>query len=325
MKIAPRRRLLYLLLLLLMGPPLLGQTVGTTSFQFLKVLPDARAAAMGEAVSTAVNTSSALFYNPGALIGVDKFDVSFAYVDWFLDVSISSVAAAYTIPALGTIGILGILHDYGSIEETTVDQLGFREDGTYNPGLTGNSISPSSMVLGVSLARALTNKFSLGLMAKYVSEDLVHAKASAVIFDGGLLYYTGFRSLTLAATLRNLGQNVTFVDEDYPIPQTFALGVSGYLASSKNSMFIASDKSRLLYTFELIHPRDYDQQYKMGLEYSFSDMLFLRAGYKINYDVEGLSLGAGIRLRNLRFDYAFSDFGAYLSPVQRVTLGFSID
>jgi len=41
--------------------------VGTTSFQFLKVMPDARSTALGEAFTSVVSTSEAVFWNPAAL------------------------------------------------------------------------------------------------------------------------------------------------------------------------------------------------------------------------------------------------------------------
>ena len=115
--------------------------VGTTSFQFLKVMPDARSTALGEAYTSVVNTSDAVFWNPAALTRVDNIDVASSYVDWLLDISHLSIAAAYSLDNVGTIGIQAVLTDIGEIEETRVDHL-FRneEAGTYNPGLTGNTV-----------------------------------------------------------------------------------------------------------------------------------------------------------------------------------------
>ena len=43
-----------------------GNKVGTTSFQFLKVMPDARSTALGEVSSSILTTSEAVFHNPAA-------------------------------------------------------------------------------------------------------------------------------------------------------------------------------------------------------------------------------------------------------------------
>jgi len=80
---------------------------------------------------------------------------------------------------------------------------------------------------------------------------------------------------------------------------------------------------RMLFAFDLSHPRDYTQQYQVGLEYAFKEMFFLRAGYKANFDEEGLTLGAGVKYNNYRIDYSFNDYGDYLGNVHRFTIGFS--
>ncbi|MEJ2568372.1 MAG: hypothetical protein P8Z50_05810, partial [candidate division WOR-3 bacterium] len=57
----------------------------------------------------------------------------------------------------------------------------------------------------------------------------------------------------------------------------------------------------------------------IGGEYSIG-VLKLRAGYKFNYDEEGLCAGIGIGMSNIKLDYAYSAFGAF-NLVNRVTLG----
>lgn len=120
-----------------------------------------RSTAMGGAYSAAVFGADAIFWNPAALTTVRRLDVEFSYMDYFFDISHSSAALAYTIPNLGTFGFHALLTDVGDIEETTVEALGFLPDNTYNPGLTGNTFSPSSMVFGISFARQLTDRFHL--------------------------------------------------------------------------------------------------------------------------------------------------------------------
>ncbi len=326
-------RLTCLLLLLIAGLNISlfaqGQgidKVGTTSFQFLKVTPDARSTALGEAYSSVVNTSEAVFWNPAALTRVDNIDVASSYVDWLLDISHLSIAAAYSLDNIGTIGIQAILTDIGEIEETRVDHLFRLEDqGSYNPGLTGNIVQPGSIVLGLSFARRLTDKFSFGLTVKYAREDLVVQSASSVIFDGGVLFDTGFKSLTLSAVLRHFGPKITYFSKSYPLPQTFTLGLSGYLIAPESSFIMDSEANKLLISYDLSQPRDYSQQHHVGMEYAFRDLLFLRAGYKLNFDEEGLTYGFGIAYTGIRVDYSYSDFGEYLNAVHRFSIGFGLN
>ncbi len=299
--------------------------VGTTSFQFLKVMPDARSTAMGEAYTAVVNNSEAIFWNPAALAKVSKFDVSVSYLDWLLDMNHQSLSFAYTFPGIGTVGLMGMIINIGDIQETRVDHLYRNETtGIYNPGLTGRTISPAAQVFGVSFARELTDKFAFGATAKYAREDLVAYAATAIIFDGGFTYRTGFRSLELASSIRNFGPEIKFLEdgESYPLPQTLTIGVSGYLISPENSFFLTAEDHKLLLAYDMVEARDYGQQYHIGAEYALRDMLFLRGGYKLNYDEEGLALGFGFNIFNTRIDYSYCDFGESLDAVHRFSIGF---
>ena len=95
--------------------------------------------------------------------------------------------------------------------------------------------------------------------------------------------------------------------------------------SDNESLFLHSENQTLLIAFDIVQPRDYDQQYNVGLEYGFENILFLRGGYKLNYDEESFSIGFGVNYSNYRVDYAYSDFGEYLDSVHRFSFGISLD
>lgn len=314
---------LFIGIISMSGSVMAFEKVGTTSFQFLKVMTDARSTGMGEAYTAAANSANAVFWNPAALTTVENLDVSLSHLDWLLDISHSSFAAAYTVFGLGTFGLQGLFTDVGDIEVTRVDALGFVGD-TYNPGLTGETISPGALVLGLSFARELTDKLSFGITSKYVEEDLDVEKKSTVMFDAGLTYDTGFRSLQLGAAVRHFGQEIKYYEKSYPLPQTFTIGISGYLMSPENNFFMNSESHSLLITYDMSQPRDYDQQHHAGIEYSLKDFIFLRGGYKFNYDEEGATFGFGLRKAGLRIDYSYADFGQYFDAVHRFTIGFSV-
>jgi hypothetical protein len=301
------------------------EKVGTTSFQFLKVIPTARAYGMAGAYVSIANTSEAVFWNPANLIMVENFSAAFGYADWFLDVKHYSFSAAYTLEGMGTFALFGMVADVGEIEETKVSSLGFLSDGTYNPGLTGNVFSPKSTVLGISYGLAMNDRFSFGITMKYASEDLVYESASAIVFDAGLRYDTGFRSIIIAASLRHFGGDIKFIDRKYPLPQTLNIGISSYLFAPADPLISSFGNQSLLLSYDLIQPRDFDQQHALGLEYSFNGMLFLRGGYLFNADQEDLSLGAGINYLGYKVDYAYNGYGEHLDSVHRITIGVNFD
>jgi len=295
--------------------------VGTTSFQFLKVVPNARVSAMGGVSSTVTFSSEAVFFNPAGLTKTSGINMAISYMDYLLDVNLSSFSMAYTIKGMGTIGLQAVVNNIGDIQETRADHL-YRDEvtGIYNPGLTGRTISPSSMVVGLSFARDVTDKFTFGLTAKYVREDLVVKAASAVIFDGGIIYRTGFKSLILGAMLQHFGQD----EKAYPLPQTLTIGVSGYLLAPEGAFLMTATDHTLLLAYDMVQTRDNSQQQHLGMEYVFNNLLALRFGYKFFYDEEDVTFGAGITVNRFRLDYAYNDFGEYLDAVHRFTLGWII-
>jgi len=298
------------------------EKVGVTSFQFLKVIPDARSTAMGEAYTSIANGADGLYWNPAAMMRSHALSINISQVDYIFDTKHfgTSISYAFNQFALG-FTFSGV--DYGEIEVTDVNHLGFLPDGTYNPGVTGETIQPGAFVVGIGGAQRLTNKFTYGINMKYVQEDMEVAQKSLLMWDMGILFETGFRTITLSATIRNFGPQVEYFDYSYPLPQTMNIGISSYLIGGNSPLLLKNDLHKLLVAFDLVQPRDYDQQYNIGLEYTFRNIMILRAGYKINYDTEGLTLGTGLRLKGLGIDYSYCSYGKYLSAVHRFSLSFN--
>jgi hypothetical protein len=59
-------------------------------------------------------------------------------------------------------------------------------------------------------------------------------------------------------------------------------------------------------------PNDADEQYNLGFEYIFQDLVALRTGYRFNYDTENWSGGMGVGLKSLgingSLDYAYTNY-----------------
>ena len=324
------------LALAILAGPAQAQKVGTTSFQFLKVMPTARATAMGDAYATLAEGAEALFWNPAGVAASGAHEISVTHIPYLVDTRVSSLGYAFRAGAYGHVGVQIQSVDYGDIAETRTENLGFNGDGTYNPGLTGNTFGPSAFAVGVTYARDLTDRFSTGLTAKYVRESLYSGTyqdasgaeygtaAGAALFDFGIRYKTGYRSLDVAMSVLNFGPEVAFVDEGFAAPLTFRIGASSDLVGPAGIVG-QSDQNRLTLAYDLVQPNDYDQQMQFGLEYTFADVVSLRTGYKLNYDVEAFTFGAGIKTSvartQLGVDYSYGGMGEDLSGVHRITLG----
>ena len=72
---------------------------------------------------------------------------------------------------------------------------------------------------------------------------------------------------------------------------------------------------------------DNSERINLGAEYAFHNYIFLRGGYNVNYDAEGIAGGVGFRFPvsfagTADFDYAFTDMKA-LGAAHRFSLKFA--
>ncbi len=328
---------------LFMSSALHGQKVASTSFQFLKVVPSARGAALGEAYSVWATGAEAAFWNPAGLARVEGIEFFSTYVDWLFDAQQGALAFAMPMRRLGAIAAQLQYIDFGEFEETSTARPYINDPE--HPGFTGRSFRPFGCVVGVAYARDLTDKFSVGLGAKYAYQSLFSEKevtamirpgvyedvktwASGVLFDFGIRYNTGYRSIHLGSAVQNFGANVKFAKESHPVPLLFRFGIGADLVGRQGLVMSGSEDQRLGVVADIFHPNDYDQQVHLGAEYEFRGLLALRCGYKFNYDFDGLTLGAGLRgaTGGLVFflDWSYGDMGMYLGNVQRISVRMSL-
>lgn len=320
-----------------------AQKVGSTSMQFLKVLPSARAAAVGDAYSVWASGADAVFWNPAGLAQVDHHELSLTYTDWLFDARQGGLSYAVSMGAFGAVGLQLQYVDYGEFEETTNERPYISNPD--RPGVTGRTFRPFSYVFGLTYARHLTDRFALGLGVKYAHESLfdggtvtaqirqgvmdeVGTRAYGVLFDFGIRYNTGYRSIQIASAVQNFGPNVRYAVESYPVPLVFRVGIAADLVGPNGLFLSGHEDNQLRAAFDIFHPNDYGQQIHVGMEYEFMHLLSLRGGYKFNYDNDGLTLGAGLQHAlgdlGLSVDYSYGSMGTYLGYVQRISLTVAV-
>ncbi|HOV98092.1 MAG TPA: PorV/PorQ family protein [Bacteroidota bacterium] len=318
---------------------MMAQKVGSTSMQFFKVMPVARANAMGDAYTVLGRGAEAIFWNPAGVAYTQGTELSMTYLQWIFDTQQGAMSISRSFRGFGSLGIQLQYIDYGEIEEAVWGDP-YKND-LNTPGLTGRTFRPYSYVVGISYATKITDKFSTGLGVKYARESLydkdeivvvsdasdtakVKTWGEDVLFDYGIHYLTGFRSIELAASVQNFGPNIKYAKENHPTPMIFRIGIAANFIGP-DALLLKNEKNRMGVEFDLIHPNDYDQQIHVGLEYEFSKLVALRCGYKFNYDAEGLTAGLGLKQdiggMRLAFDYSFASLKYHLGNVQRISLG----
>jgi hypothetical protein len=284
--------------------------------QFLKVMPSARATALGEAYSVWSTGAEAVFWNPAGLATLNNIELSSTYTDWLFDAQQGALSCGFEIQGFGVIGIQVQYVDFGEFEEATNERPYISDPE--NPGLTGRTFRPFSYLAGVSYARYLRQ----GVF------DEVETWANGLLFDFGIRYDTGYRSVQIGSSIQNFGADVKYAQESNPVPLLFRFGIGADLIGPEGLLYPGSEGNRLSVAYDIFHPNDYAQQMHVGVEYELGGVLALRGGYKFNYDYDGLTLGAGIKhaLEGVRLavDYSYGDMGTYLGHIQRISLGITL-
>ena len=70
--------------------------------------------------------------------------------------------------------------------------------------------------------------------------ETVRTWANGVLFDLGVRYDTGFRTVRLGASVQNFGPDVTYAKESSPVPLLFRFGIAADLAGPARSRYSPS-------------------------------------------------------------------------------------
>jgi len=292
---------------------------GTSMANFLKIGIGARATAMGGAYVALSNDVSSLYWNPGGLGMLGKNEALFQITNWIMDTKLYFVGISYKLSSLGILGFHFNSFSSGDIEETTI----------LEPEGTGRSFTASDFSVGLTFSRQLTNRFSAGITLKYISESLDRENAKTVAIDIGSIFITNFfNNLRIGFAFCNLGGRMQLAGTDlnfqhlaepgikytraelgtepWDIPLMFRFGIA--------TDVIRSDVITFTMSTEVMDSRDFTYRIATGGELALKDIMFLRGGYKFNYDEADLTFGVGLKLSipsgiGLKLDYAYGNYG----------------
>jgi hypothetical protein len=320
-----------------------NKKLAQSGMEFLIVKADAKAMGMGGAVTSLDMGSSSLFFNPAGMANMKTFgDVTFSMNEWIADIRHVGFTAAIR-PMNGNYGTIGISvqHvDYGEVQWTMVDNNA--DKGYMDMGI----FSPSAISVGLGYAKDLTDRFSVGGQIHWVRQQLgeneiPHAVASKTVsgkdttitvletegnevsplsFDFGTLFKTGYKSLAFGMSIRNFSKEVKYSQEGFQLPLTFTMGISMDVLDFVNTE--AKDHS-LVVSIDAVHYRSRPEQFMVGLNYTFMNVLSLRGGYVSNEDEDSFSMGLGVLYSGLEIDYAYTPYTVFDS-VQRLTARISM-
>lgn len=328
---------------LLLGPPRTAQAqddgernvqkTGTTAADFLNMPVGARATAMGTAYAAVVDDPTAMYWNPAGLARMTNPTFTAEYATWLAEIDHSFLGVAMPT-SLGTFGFSVTVMRSPEMDVTDPLVEGYR---------TGETFFYTAYTVGLSYARALTDRFAIGGTAKLVREDVSFSSATGLAVDLGTIFTTPFRGVRLGASISNFGTDMQMSGEDLkvslpPLPNSGSEDVTGSIATDEFSMplimriglaaeVFETERSRVTLAVDALHPNDNAQYVNLGTEVGLlGDLLMLRAGYNelfLEDSERSFTVGGGLNYRfgSLHFvaDYAY-EAHEYFTGVNRFTL-----
>jgi hypothetical protein len=283
------------------------EKVGTVGGQFLKLAVGARAAGMGGAYVSVADDATAVFWNPAGIARISGNLVSINHMMMPAEIAFDQFTYVFSVGFIpGTLAV--------SARALTMDDM--PRTTTFHPYGDGTYFDAGDMAFGLSYARSLTDKFSVGGTLNLVRSGLDEYTSQSNTIDFGTIYDTGFKSLRIGMSIANAGSEMKFIDRGVKMPVIFRLGMSmNVYQNGPHSVLSAAEFS---------HPPDNAERANWGAEYSFQDFFFARTGYNFNYDSDGVAFGAGFKFpvsgtAVARLDYAYTDWRT-LGGLHRVSL-----
>jgi hypothetical protein len=195
-------------------------------------------------------------------------------------------------------------------------------------GTSLGTFGAADLALSLGYANAVDN-LHYGGAVKVIYSYIDSYSASGLALDAGVTYDLPEQQWTFAASLQNLGTQLSsFGEENEALPLDLRVGLGKKL-----------EHLPLLFLFEFHGlTNEYDAfmdrfaNFSLGGEFTLSKVLKLRVGYgnqarkdlKVGETAKlsGFSTGLGINVRPVQLDYAFTSMGD-IGAQHRITLGAS--
>lgn len=319
-----------------------GNRTGTNGASELLIPVGARAIAMaGTSISTGKGVE-ALYWNPAAVGRMaNSASVYVSHMTYLADLGVNYAAVAANFQDVGVLSVSVKSISIGEIPVTT----------NTDPDGTGQIFTPQFFTVGLSYSRQLSDRIAVGLTANLITEDMGNVNATGVGFDVGVLYDNlgGLNGLSIGVVVHNIGPQMQFDGSgmlvladvggyqrpaqfyeiqaapfELPTSIEFGLGYRAGIDALNSIQFAGIFQSN---NFS-------DDEYRVGAEYSFQDIVFLRGGYAMSQAANeaeqyifGPSFGGGVRMSlgsvEARLDYAYRSTEFFDgNHVLALTLGF---
>ena len=231
-------------------------TTGVTS---LSITPDARGASMGDLGAATEPDVNSQFWNPSKYaFAYSQAGVSLSYTPWLRkivnDIYLANLSGYYKIGSSDNQAVSASLR-YFSLGEVMA---------TDGEGATLATINPFEMAFDLGYSRKLSEKFSMGVVLRYIYSDLGYSQmntgeqtSGASAFSADLSgYYTTFPVIgrnecqwSLGFNVSNIGSKVSYNKGNDPayLPANLKIGTAfTFPLADYNNLTLSVDANKLL-------------------------------------------------------------------------------
>lgn len=274
-------------------------------YTFLRLPVSAHAAALGgDNITISDDDPTMIFHNPALISNTSDKSINLNFMTYMEG---SKSASASFIKAWGeraTWGVSAQYMDYGSMKETTIDNI---EVGTF---------SAKDIAIAGTFAYLLGNRWSGGITLRVISSSIAGYNSMAIATDLGLNYLDDERGWSISAVAKNLGGQVKAFQDTYEkIPFDLQVGVSKEFNAAP---------LRFSATFSRLNRWDtsFIQHLAVGADVFIGESVYIAAGYNFRRREEmkisegdsssshgaGLSIGAGLTLKRFKLGVAYAKY-----------------
>jgi hypothetical protein len=310
-----------------------AQIGGAQVFDYLRLPVGPRQTALGGAAIALPTTDPALAQRNPALLSPHMHNRAYiSWIDHLAGVSYGTTGYARHYEGFGTVHAGYQFVNYGTFTEA--DEFGNRL-GTFRA-------SDNALTIGVS--REVAEELRVGANLKVLNANIYQQSAWGVAADLGIRYYYKKWDLHTALVVQNIGVQLSAYSTaggKHPLPLDIQLGLTKRLPHTPlrlsltgvqlhrgNLAFLDPTRERQLdlqsnVVEEKITTTDQVFRHMIfGLEFLLSKNLHLRTGYNHlrrrelrspennGINLNGFSMGMGLRLNRLYIDYAYANYHA---------------
>ncbi|TWW00536.1 type IX secretion system outer membrane channel protein PorV [Chitinophaga pinensis] len=316
-----------------------------TAVPFLRISPDARAGAMGDAGVATSPDANSMFWNLSKVaFAKSRSNISVTYTPWLKelvnDVFLANLSGYYQLDEMQTVSASLRYFSLGTINFTDIT------------GMPTYDYRPREFAFDAGYARKLSDNFSIALAGRYIYSNLASGDINGRVIKPGTAFATdvsffytkdyeksdnSVNTWNVGLALTNIGTKISYTEsatnKDF-LPTNFGLGTSyTFGLDETNKLMLALDLNKLMvptpdstgayrqkstisgmFSSFGDAPGGFGEELKeftvsMGGEYAFRDQFFVRAGYFYENKDKGnrkyVTAGLGVKYNMFGLNFSY--------------------